>query len=132
MSYNGVGLTTARGSGTNGFIQKNYTRSVESGYKRRQKNKEANNKRDQLASQLVRDKELLKHDDKRKIELKVSEMRDELEDEGKLDDDEIDKRCEEYRKSLMRPKDIRDSYKKREDRERGDQKESDDKKEVDY
>ena len=24
MSYNGIGLTTARGSGTNGYVQKNY------------------------------------------------------------------------------------------------------------
>lgn len=121
MSYNGIGLQTAKGSSTNGFIQKNYTKVRESSYSRRLKLKKEEEKRrnKQIIEDLsnVKDKELQKHEEKRKIELKISEYRDSLEDLGELDDDEIEQKCKEFRKALLRPQEILSSYIKREDRE---------------
>lgn len=98
MSYNGIGLTTARGSGTNGYIQKNTTRITQSSYKRRQENK----KTSKVIDLVVKDQSLIQREKKRDVELKVSELRDELEDDD-LDDEEIDKRCEELRQELLNP-----------------------------
>lgn len=118
MSYNGIGLSTAKGSSTNGYIQKNFTRRTESAYERRQRHKKDDVKRDQLVDNLsdIKDKELLIHDQKRSVDLKVSEYRDKLEDDDDLDDMEIEKKCKAYREELLKPLKIRDSYKKREDR----------------
>ena len=79
MSSN-VGLTTPRGSGTSGYVQSNkahlrvrdnaqpYPKDFDSiKHKQRQP-----------------DKEILEHDRKREIEVKVFELRDRLEDEGYL------------------------------------------------
>lgn len=121
MSYNGIGLSTARGSGTNGFIQKNYTRSNnETSYSKRLKNKQNDAKRDALInnSDLIKDKELVKHDEKRSIELKVSEYRDKLEEEDEdMDDDEIDAKCKEYKEELIKEFNIKQGYKSRRSRE---------------
>ena len=77
MSSN-VGLTTPRGSGTSGYVQRNlahlrprdqaapYSKDLDS-LKHRQRQP---------------DKEILDHDRKRDVELKVFELRDRLEDEG--------------------------------------------------
>lgn len=92
MSSN-VGLSTPRGSGTSGYVQRNlatirhrdqpYTKKVEP-VKHRQKQP---------------DKDILEHDRKREIEVKIFELRDKLEDE-ELDEDEIDSRCDALRKEL--------------------------------
>ncbi|KAI1326085.1 cwf21-domain-containing protein [Xylariaceae sp. FL0255] len=94
MSDN-VGLTTPRGSGTSGYVQRNlahmkprdrpapYSRDVDH-LKHRQRQP---------------DKAILEHDRKREVEVKVFELRDQLEDEG-VDEDEIDRRCDELRKEL--------------------------------
>lgn len=77
MSSN-VGLNTPRGSGTSGYVQRNaanlkprdnaqpYPKDIDS-IKHRQRQP---------------DKEILDHDRKREIEVKVFELRDKLEDEG--------------------------------------------------
>lgn len=77
MSSN-VGLTTPRGSGTSGYVQRNlsnlrprdnaqpYPREVE----------------DLRLRQRQPDKGILEHERKREIEVKVFELRDKLEDEG--------------------------------------------------
>lgn len=102
MSYNGIGLSTARGSGTNGYIQKNTARVSESSYKRRQQYKKAESK----LIHVVKDQELVQREQKRELEVKVSELRDELEDEG-LEEDEIERRCDEFRAELTRPQKIK-------------------------
>ncbi|KJX94720.1 pre-mRNA-splicing factor cwc21 like protein [Zymoseptoria brevis] len=94
MSSN-VGLNTPRGSGTSGYVQRNsanlkprdnaqpYPKDIDSiQYRQRQP-----------------DQEILEHDRKREIEVKVFELRDKLEDEG-VDDDEVDDRCDALRKKL--------------------------------
>lgn len=77
MSSN-VGLTTPRGSGTSGYVQRNlshlrprdnaqpYPKDIDS-IKHRQRKP---------------DQEILEHDRKREIEVKLFELRDKLEDEG--------------------------------------------------
>ncbi|OBA14537.1 uncharacterized protein OGAPODRAFT_43800, partial [Ogataea polymorpha] len=103
--YNGIGLSTARGSGTNGYVQRNLSnlhgnaRIDESGgkqYLRRQLRQK--NERKQVAT-TVRDRDIDLHERKRQLEIKVMEYREKLEDDG-LEDSEIDKKVEEYRERL--------------------------------
>lgn len=77
MSSN-VGLSTPRGSGTSGYVQKN--RSL---LKPRDKAAPYPKDWDQPRHrQRQPDAEILEHDRKREIEVKVLELRDKLEDEG--------------------------------------------------
>ena len=80
--YNGIGLQTARGSGTNGYVQtnkfnlRNRPRHVD--YKELDKidadrTKNFNRKGNE---------EILEHNRKREIEMKLFELRDQLEEEG--------------------------------------------------
>ncbi|KAM0249956.1 hypothetical protein ACHAP5_002549 [Fusarium lateritium] len=95
MSDN-VGLNTPRGSGTSGYVQRNlahikprdfgapYPKDLDSlRHKQRQP-----------------DKGILEHDRKREVEVKVFDLRDKLEEE-EVDEDEIDKRCDELRQKLL-------------------------------
>lgn len=77
MSSN-VGLSTPRGSGTSGYVQKN--RSL---LKPRDKAAPYSKDWEQAKHrQRQPDPEILEHDRKREIEVKVLELRDKLEDEG--------------------------------------------------
>ncbi|KAI8943824.1 RNA-splicing factor [Plenodomus lindquistii] len=90
-----VGLTTPRGSGTSGYVQKN--RSLI-----RPRDKGAPYPKDwDSAKHRPRqpDAEILEHEAKRDVEVKVLELRDRLEDEG-VDEDEIDDQCEALRRKL--------------------------------
>ena len=90
-----VGLTTPRGSGTSGYVQKN--RSL-----LRPRDKVQPYPKDwEQAKHRPRqpDAEILEHEAKRDIEVKVLELRDKLEDEG-VDEDEIDDQCEGLRRKL--------------------------------
>lgn len=106
-----VGLTTPRGSGTSGYVQKN--RSL-----LRPRDKVAPYQKDlDHARHRPRqpDAEILEHEAKRDIEVKVFELRDKLEEEGyggrctgqihlltlySVDEDEIDDQCEALRRKL--------------------------------
>jgi serine/arginine repetitive matrix protein 2 len=79
--YNGIGLTTARGSGTNGFVQRNLSAV------RRTKDKIDYKSEEEIArldKQLNRqpNQEILQHDRKRRVELKCLEMQELMEDQG--------------------------------------------------
>ncbi|KAF2826299.1 cwf21-domain-containing protein [Ophiobolus disseminans] len=90
-----VGLTTPRGSGTSGYVQKN--RSL-----LRPRDKVAPYPKDyEHAKHRPRqpDAEILEHEAKRDIEVKVFELRDKLEEEA-VDEDEIDDQCEALRRKL--------------------------------
>lgn len=78
MSSN-VGLSTPRGSGTSGYVQRNL-----SALKPRQTQGAPYSKDpDQWQhKQRQPDKEILEHKRKREVELKVFELRDKLEEEG--------------------------------------------------
>lgn len=106
-----VGLTTPRGSGTSGYVQKN--RSL-----LRPRDKIAPYQKDfDHARHRPRqpDADILEHEAKRDIEVKVFELRDKLEEEGygclftntsrlltvySVDEDEIDDQCEALRRKL--------------------------------
>ncbi|CAK7231445.1 RNA-splicing factor [Sporothrix bragantina] len=103
MSDN-VGLSTPRGSGTSGYVQRNraFIRPRDNAYGGPHGN---SNPRDLLASQQASrlrqpDQGILEHDRKRAIEVRVFALRDELEEKGDLDDDAIDERCDALRKQL--------------------------------
>ena len=77
MSSN-VGLSTPRGSGTSGYVQRNLAH-----LKPRDYGKPYPTDMDSLKHrQRQPDKEILEHDRKRDVEVKVFELRDRLEDEG--------------------------------------------------
>ncbi len=96
--YNGIGLTTPRGSGTNGYIQTNKffvkprpvrveIREYENGQGAGGVSRKAN-------------KEILEHDRKRQVELKLTELEDQLVEQG-YPDDEVLERVEAFRKVLQ-------------------------------
>lgn len=76
MSSN-VGLTTPRGSGTSGYVQRNLAH-----LKPREQFKPYPTDGDLKHRQRQPDKEILEHDRKRDVEVKVFELQDKLEDEG--------------------------------------------------
>ncbi|KAH0495388.1 hypothetical protein TgHK011_008945 [Trichoderma gracile] len=94
MSDN-VGLSTPRGSGTSGYVQRNLAqvrpRDYAAPYPK---------DRDMRHKQRQPDKAILEHDRKREIEVKVFELRDQLEEE-EVEEEEIDRRCDELRKKLL-------------------------------
>jgi hypothetical protein len=78
MSSN-VGLSTPRGSGTSGYVQRNlsHLRARNDPYPPKDFRDEALKHRHRKP-----DQEILEHDRKREVEVKVFELRDRLEDEG--------------------------------------------------
>ncbi|KAK7514976.1 pre-mRNA-splicing factor CWC21 [Phyllosticta citriasiana] len=97
MSSN-VGLSTPRGSGTSGYVQRNLSL-----LKPRDQAAPYSKDYDQVKQHRQRqpDREILEHDRKRAIEVKVFELRDRLEDEG-VDEDDIDDQCDALRKKLQK------------------------------
>jgi hypothetical protein len=95
MSSN-VGLSTPRGSGTSGYVQRNLAH-----LRPRDQGKPYSTDLDSLKHrQRQPDKEILEHDRKREVEVKVFELRDRLEDEG-VDEEEIETQTEALRKKLL-------------------------------
>jgi serine/arginine repetitive matrix protein 2 len=111
MSYNGIGLKTPRGSGTNGYVRRslaNIRAKPLAPYAREQafdkpqtKTRKAN-------------PEIMEHDRKRDIEIKCLELQDKLEEEGyllprphkadcrRLDEEEIEKKVQQLRQELTK------------------------------
>ncbi|KAI1847826.1 hypothetical protein JX265_009254 [Neoarthrinium moseri] len=99
MSDN-VGLSTPRGSGTSGYVQRNlaHMRPRDRDHRAAPYPKDLDSLRHR---QRQPDRGILEHERKREVEVKVFELRDRLEDEGALDEDEIDARCDALRKELL-------------------------------
>uniref|UniRef100_A0A0R3RXK2 Cwf21 domain-containing protein n=1 Tax=Elaeophora elaphi TaxID=1147741 RepID=A0A0R3RXK2_9BILA len=97
--YNGIGLQTARGSGTNGYVQTNLANLLLS-KKRVAYNSEADIKRAEAEINKQPNKELLEHNRKRHIELKCADFEMLMENKG-FDEAEIQKKVNEYRKLLQ-------------------------------
>ncbi|XP_073302693.1 uncharacterized protein [Primulina huaijiensis] len=98
--YNGIGLQTARGSGTNGYVQTNKF------FIKPRTNKVAmeSNKGFELGQGMAgvsrkANKDILEHDRKRKIQLKLLVLEEKLIDQG-YTDAEIAEKLDEARKSL--------------------------------
>ena len=79
--YNGIGLQTARGSGTNGFVQRNLSHVRVNKERVEYKPDEDVKKLEAYASRKG-NAELLAHERKRKIEVKCVEMEDMMADQG--------------------------------------------------
>lgn len=79
--YNGIGLQTARGSGTNGYVQRNLSLVQRSREKVNYKTEEDIQR---LDAQLIRkaNSEILDHERKRKLEIKCLELQETMEEQG--------------------------------------------------
>lgn len=76
--YNGIGLKTTRGSGTNGYVQRNL-----SNFKPREDWRSRDSNRDPDRARHVQpDAAILAHERKRKVEVRCMELQDELEEQG--------------------------------------------------
>ncbi|XP_018652249.1 putative pre-mRNA-splicing factor cwc-21 [Schistosoma mansoni] len=97
--YNGIGLPTPRGSGTNGYVQKNL--AFISNFKEQNPYKtEEDLKRADALLFKEPNKEILEHERKRKIEVKCFEMEQEMEEQG-YTQSEIEFRVSGFRKKLL-------------------------------
>lgn len=100
--YNGIGLQTPRGSGTNGYIQTNkFFVKPRTGPHKPDAAAAAAGGGDAAADVAGRkpNRDILEHDRKRQIELRLLILRETLEDQG-YTEAEIDERIEEKRRSL--------------------------------
>ncbi|KAJ9436580.1 Pre-mRNA-splicing factor CWC21 [Diplonema papillatum] len=87
--YNGVGLRTPRGSGTSGFIQRNAGQLAQGGGRTALMwNTRSYYKADVI--QQEKGKDIVEHERKRAIELKLLIAREKMEDEAKMTEDEIE------------------------------------------
>ncbi|KAG5513233.1 hypothetical protein PMAC_001603 [Pneumocystis sp. 'macacae'] len=93
--YSSIGLPTPRGSGTNvmSLIQsRSHIKHAREPIKPYTPTRYVSKKPD---------KDILEHDRKRKIEVKVFKYKDELENSGEFCEEEIEKKVNEYRKKLL-------------------------------
>ncbi|KAJ8327292.1 RNA-splicing factor [Batrachochytrium dendrobatidis] len=96
--YNGIGLSTARGSGTNGYVQRNM--SALRPRNEFKKDISSFNHSNSLAHRKP-NQGILEHDRKRQIELKCLELQESLEEQGTLGEDEILAQVSTLRKSML-------------------------------
>ena len=82
--FPGIGLVSVRGTGTSGYIQGN--KFDLKGPPKTQKGDLSREIRDHGSSQKGPNADFLEHQRKRDMEVKIEELRDQLEDEGLSDD----------------------------------------------
>ncbi len=77
--YNGIGLRTVRGSGTNGYVQKNrsYVAAPPPAQLTHAQQRDVN-MRAQLQLSKKANGEMLEHERKRRVEIKVAEFEEQL------------------------------------------------------
>ena len=104
--YNGIGLSTVRGSGTSGYVQRNLSHVPATKEKRKIDYK---TEADLSKEEKIRgpNQGILDHEKKRKIEVKCAELEDLLVDQN-LAEEEIVEKVTAYRKMLMQSVDIND------------------------
>lgn len=91
--YNGIGLPTARGSGTNGYVQKNLAHVKQTRVHRPDFVNQPNEAK-------FTNLDIIAHQRKRKIESKCYDLRIDLEEDN-WNKDEIDKKVDRYRKKKL-------------------------------
>ncbi|KAG8187667.1 hypothetical protein JTE90_005519 [Oedothorax gibbosus] len=97
--YNGIGLVTPRGSGTNGYVQRNMAFVQKSKEKVSYKTEEDIKRLDAMSNRKP-NQGILAHERKRTIELKCLEMQELMEDEG-YPEDEIETKVAMFRQMLV-------------------------------
>ena len=102
MSYNGIGLSSARGSGTNGYVQRNLSTLKQSSVSQKNQTTNYYSKSYVEESTTIKkpNQELLLHDRKRAIELEIMIEQEKLEEKGKLTEEEIEERLSALRAEL--------------------------------
>ena len=102
MSYNGIGLQTTRGSGTNGYVQTNkFHRSASRLERKEWKDlKEIHGEGDRGGAKKPCE-DILEHNRKREIERKLVELEDDLEERG-IAREEIDEMLKDARAKYER------------------------------
>ena len=102
MSYNGIGLSSVRGTATSGHVQANrsHVRASRLRHQRENNRQSSERKRFHPVSASARErgnKELQQHEQKRKLELHLLMLREDMEDAGKLTESEMDFRINRER-----------------------------------
>ena len=97
--YNGIGLQTARGSGTNGYVQRN-TAFIPKGREDVKFKTEEDIKRLEASANREPNQGILDHERKRKLEVKCMELEEVLEEQG-YTEAEVEEKVSAYRKMLM-------------------------------
>ncbi|KAJ2347105.1 hypothetical protein GGF43_004833 [Coemansia sp. RSA 2618] len=97
--YNGIGLSSARGTGTSGHVVKNAS-SLRPGQRDGTSNRHHYD-RDRTPKSKPLDKGIIDHERRRQVEVQCLELQDELEDQ-KLSDSKIEARVGELRARLLR------------------------------
>uniref|UniRef100_A0A8D0L3A8 CWF21 domain-containing protein n=1 Tax=Sphenodon punctatus TaxID=8508 RepID=A0A8D0L3A8_SPHPU len=97
--YNGIGLPTPRGSGTNGYVQRNLSAVRHKKDRADYKSEEELRK---LESSLVKkpNQDILDHERKRKVELKCLELAELMEEQG-YGEGEIQEKVATFRLMLL-------------------------------
>ncbi|KAJ1456034.1 hypothetical protein M885DRAFT_187109 [Pelagophyceae sp. CCMP2097] len=102
--YNGIGLTTVRGSGTNGYVQSNkaYVKPINVRTATELNRNGMSKEEDWKAHTAGRgNAEIMDHARKRAVEVQVAQLRDDLEDQ-RVDDVAIEERCDSLRQELLK------------------------------
>ena len=97
--YNGIGLTTVRGSGTNGYVQRNLAHVSQTRVS--QMKAQQSDFSGEPSAPRMPNKEIIHHNRKREVELRLLQLRETLEDEG-LDEEEIDAKVDEKRQAMLK------------------------------
>lgn len=105
--YNGIGLQTPRGSGTNGYVQRNLA-FVKSKKDRVDYKDEEELKKLEQSMNKQPNQEILDHERKRKVELKCMEMQELMEEQGYTNKEVMDK-VNMFRKMLMAKEGVSDT-----------------------
>ncbi|PWN35038.1 cwf21-domain-containing protein, partial [Meira miltonrushii] len=103
MSYNGIGLSTTRGSATNGYVQKNLSnvRPPRDDFRKGTGSTADYRKREEQRVQHRQpDEGILEHERKRKIEVRCLELQLQLEEDG-VEETKIEEQVAELRKKLL-------------------------------
>ncbi|CAF2883116.1 unnamed protein product [Rotaria sp. Silwood2] len=97
--YNGIGITTPRGTGTNGYVQRNLS-FVPTKRERVEYVKDADIKKLETLIEKKGNAEILEHEKKRRIEVKCIEMRDMMLNNG-YDEEVTNQKVQKFRKMLI-------------------------------
>lgn len=99
--YNGIGLTTPRGTGTSGHVVKNLSHVKSNSYNQKLSTRYDDNSQSNSNVSKIGNADILDHQRKRAIESKIFELQEAMLDQG-YDDEEIEAKVQEKRAELER------------------------------
>ncbi|KXS21359.1 cwf21-domain-containing protein, partial [Gonapodya prolifera JEL478] len=103
--YNGIGLSTVRGSGTNGYVQTNKAslpkwREKDARYFEKQQASFGQEIPSEFGGDRQPNADILLHERKRQVEVKCVQLQDQLEEEG-LPAEEVEEKVSQLRRDLL-------------------------------